>query len=1077
MKSRIFVVILCIFIFKTLGAQSFTGQTIENQSKEILSELFTNYEVVRFDIDAINASLNSRSTVKKLQLSSSRYHWDLMLFEYDLFAKNYFLSKSGDQGVLKQTRNKDLRTFKANSTNPRAGLSCMTIAKDFMYGYIEEAGVKVFYEPLYGLDPLAPRDMVVIYSERDVKPHANKVCGFDEFKNHLMIADPHEDHGKLGSRSACYTVDIALACDKTIHDNKGGVPQSEAFVTGVLNNVQTNYDNEFAHAVEFSITTIFVATTTAGDPWNGINNINTHLDIHRSWANGGGYGASYAVATAWTRKYTSGAIGLAWVGSVCTGFRYNVCSDFGGGAQSLRVLQAHELGHNFNCQHDAAGSNTIMAPSVNNSVTWSAASIAAVNAFLPTRGCLGACSSGNPPETNFQGIPTSVCVIGKVNFTDLSTNQPTSWLWTFPGGSPSTSTVQNPMVTYNTRGIYDVTLRATNSFGSNTVTFNSYIDVEQKPILTNFTFFLTEKLLSITSVQQLYGETYLWKFGDGNTSTEELPVHEYEKDGVYNLELTISNRCGTSSKTVRITVVSPVSADFTSDIQRGCAQFKVKFKNLSSDNATIFNWEFPGGVPDKSTLKDPIVTYPNKGVFDVTLTARNSIYSEQRKYSKYITADTFPVSDFSSDPPVGNSIQFTNHATDADSLFWSFGDGKKSTEKDPNHLYPGPGKYNVCLIAKGTCGRDTFCNQVEIANKLTAGFIASPNSGCVPYTVKFKNASTGAKSYFWKFQGGNPSTSTDTEPEVVYQSRGDYDVELIAIDGNDSSRLEQKSYISVEAMPDASYQFGITGLTVNFSNSSKYGDSYFWDFGDNQNSTEINPSHTYKAEGDYKVSLKVTNECGTVETLQEITVLLIPRVGFNAKLPICAGDYLTFSDQSSKDVIEWNWQFEHGKPATSTDKNPRIYFDVPGLYTVKLSVKNSNGENSITKVGYVEVLSSVLCPDKSKKKRRIESPLNDDGRILDTPDERTSLVRTPSMMVYPNPVSNNFIVNLSGDFKSEFGTLNIIDLTGKSVFSKFGKITDIKSENYTTNNLEAGVYLVKFNDGIVNLSTKLMIIK
>ena len=80
-------------------------------------------------------------------------------------------------------------------------------------------------------------------------------------------------------------------------------------------------------------------------------------------------GASYDFATAWTRKYTSGAVGLAWVAVVCTSNRYNVCSAYTTASGTLRQLQAHEVGHNFGAGHDASGSPYIMAPAVNGSGT------------------------------------------------------------------------------------------------------------------------------------------------------------------------------------------------------------------------------------------------------------------------------------------------------------------------------------------------------------------------------------------------------------------------------------------------------------------------------------------------------------------------------------------------------------------------------------------------------------------------------------------------------------------------------------------------------------------------------------
>jgi PKD repeat protein len=82
---------------------------------------------------------------------------------------------------------------------------------------------------------------------------------------------------------------------------------------------------------------------------------------------------------------------------------------------------------------------------------------------------------------DFSGTPTTVNEGGSVAFTDLSTNNPTSWSWTFEGGTPSSSTAQNPTVTYNTAGTYDVTLTATNAGGDGVETKTNYITVEAAP--------------------------------------------------------------------------------------------------------------------------------------------------------------------------------------------------------------------------------------------------------------------------------------------------------------------------------------------------------------------------------------------------------------------------------------------------------------------------------------------------------------------------------------------------------------------------------------------------------------------
>lgn len=90
--------------------------------------------------------------------------------------------------------------------------------------------------------------------------------------------------------------------------------------------------------------------------------------------------------------------------------------------------------------------------------------------------------STSSPVADFTASITAVVAGGTVDFTDQSINNPTSWLWTFEGGVPATSTVQNPTgIQYSTAGVFDVTLVATNSEGSSTITKSGYITVNAAP--------------------------------------------------------------------------------------------------------------------------------------------------------------------------------------------------------------------------------------------------------------------------------------------------------------------------------------------------------------------------------------------------------------------------------------------------------------------------------------------------------------------------------------------------------------------------------------------------------------------
>src|SRR5688572_12312316 len=89
------------------------------------------------------------------------------------------------------------------------------------------------------------------------------------------------------------------------------------------------------------------------------------------------------------------------------------------------------------------------------------------------------------PVADFAADDTNICIGYTVMFTDLSTNSPTTWSWSFPGGSPSSSTAQNPAIQYNVQGVYTVVLIAYNSNGNDTVVKINHINVNPPPTIAD----------------------------------------------------------------------------------------------------------------------------------------------------------------------------------------------------------------------------------------------------------------------------------------------------------------------------------------------------------------------------------------------------------------------------------------------------------------------------------------------------------------------------------------------------------------------------------------------------------------
>jgi len=95
----------------------------------------------------------------------------------------------------------------------------------------------------------------------------------------------------------------------------------------------------------------------------------------------------------------------------------------------------------------------------------------------------------NVPIPNFLSDRQVIFKGQSINFTDISTNSPTGWSWTFPGGTPSSSNVQNPQgIAYNSSGQFNVTLQASNSFGNNSITKTNYITVLENPYSCPYTW-------------------------------------------------------------------------------------------------------------------------------------------------------------------------------------------------------------------------------------------------------------------------------------------------------------------------------------------------------------------------------------------------------------------------------------------------------------------------------------------------------------------------------------------------------------------------------------------------------------
>ena len=173
------------------------------------------------------------------------------------------------------------------------------------------------------------------------------------------------------------------------------------------------------------------------------------------------------------------------------------------------------------------------------------------------------------------------------------------------------------------------------------------------------------------------------------------------------------------------------------------------------------------------------------------------------------------------------SINFEADVSNASSMLWDFGDGNTSTELAPTHLYAQNGTYEVTLSLTNECGTIEITESITVEEALpVAGFNVSETSGCVPFTVTLDNLSTNADTYAWEFPGGEPATSTASNPTITYSAPGNYNVSLTATNQTGSSAFSETSFINVGTTPTGSFSYTVDYLSINFeadvSNASSH---------------------------------------------------------------------------------------------------------------------------------------------------------------------------------------------------------------------------------------------------------------
>jgi uncharacterized repeat protein (TIGR01451 family) len=458
--------------------------------------------------------------------------------------------------------------------------------------------------------------------------------------------------------------------------------------------------------------------------------------------------------------------------------------------------------------------------------------------------------------------------------------------------------------------------------------------------------------------------TYIWSFGDGNSSVETNPTHNYVSNGTYTVCLVATNNLGCQdTMCYDITVANGCSFTPVITISNPSDYIYVANYTWSGQyNAGSVLWTGPFGLQSTSPVTTFTITVPGEYLICLELTDSSGCTAG--------TCDTVTVppfcnltADFSVVQQGVTAITLqaaTTSGTAPYSYFWDFGDGQTftNTSNFATHTYLNPGTYTVCLTITDASGCSAvYCNPIDINS--CASFVgtcfAQPVNDSTYVFNSIGNGGTPPYSYNWTFQGGSPSTSSTAATTVMFNNPGTY-IGTVVITDALGCIWTCNSSITVPAtncQMNVSYTYVQNGTVINFvpgfSSQGTPPYLYQWSFGDGQSSSSSMPNiaHTYTSPGLYNACLTVTDAAGCSSSFCDTVSISNPC---SSLIATCSNNYLgngayQFFTAATNGTppYTYSWTINGGSPSTSSQSTINSSFTVAGTYTAVCVITDASG--------------------------------------------------------------------------------------------------------------------------------------
>ena len=661
--------------------------------------------------------------------------------------------------------------------------------------------------------------------------------------------------------------------------NSGSIVVAAAGNDGTDNDAIPHYPSNYTNAIA-------VASSTTGDVKSGFSNYGTNsIDITAPGSNIASttpYGDyDYMSGTSMASPMVAGLLGLM---------------------KSLNPSMPNaDL---VNCMYSSADNIDANNPSYAGEL-----GAGRINAYAAMT-CVSA-TLNNAPTANFEANYTAINAGGTVTFTDLSAFNPTGWTWNFDaqglgGASPSTANSQGPHnVTYSNVGVYEVTLTATNTNGSDTETKTAYINVTAAGACEIINYDTTSFPYNTAWSPALYGaqnggQPYGYIAGvngyDDKAKTDYFNASQTSGfDYMIGTYVFFGNGySNTPSKTIDVNVYDGTGGTVGAIIATKTLDMSFVMANLGM---TYIDF-------------DNAVSIPTSGEVFVGVDFSNLSYA---------AGDTLGIVSNSSGESTPNTA-------------W------EKWSDDTWHDYSSAWGVDVSHYIMPWLTNDTAVAQIS----------ASPVTLCEGEIVSYDaTGSTFQDTLVWTFNGVSSVNSSNVNEDIIYNNTGTYTTYLEVLGGGCGSYAIDSVTIIVNETPNPAITTPndtiCNGTSVTLTASG--GNSYLWSPGA-QTTTSILVSPTVTTT--YNVEATTSGCSGNGS--KTIYVVSSPTAAstYSPSSNICSITDVNFDGTSSTDVSTYSWSFPAGSPSVASSNSPLpvVNFSDAGTHNYSLTVTNTCGSNT-----------------------------------------------------------------------------------------------------------------------------------